>query len=84
MSVHDGSIEESELDMIHLYLSSRKFNFAKLIIFSSSHDLNSQKFKILLVHGVMVSVVASSEVDHGFEPRSGQTKDYEIGICSSR
>jgi hypothetical protein len=22
-----------------------------------------------------------SAVDHGFEPRSGQTKDYLIGIC---
>ena len=29
----------------------------------------------------MVSGVISSAVDHGFEPRSGQTKDYEIGIC---
>ena len=29
----------------------------------------------------MVSVLASSEVDRGFEPRSGQTKDYKIGIC---
>jgi hypothetical protein len=29
----------------------------------------------------MVSVLASSAVDRGFEPRSGQTKDNEIGIC---
>ena len=29
----------------------------------------------------MVSVPASSAVDHGFEPRSGQTKDYQIGNC---
>jgi hypothetical protein len=29
----------------------------------------------------MVSVLAQSVVDHGFEPGSGQTKDYEIGIC---
>ena len=29
----------------------------------------------------MVSVLASSVVDRGFEPRSGHTKDYEIGIC---
>jgi hypothetical protein len=29
----------------------------------------------------MVSVLVSSVVDHGFEPLSGQTKDYEIGIC---
>ena len=29
----------------------------------------------------MVSVLASSAVDRGFEPRSGPTKDYKIGIC---
>ena len=29
----------------------------------------------------MVSVLASSAVDHGLVPRSGQTKDYKIGIC---
>ena len=29
----------------------------------------------------MVSVLTWSPVDRGFEPRSGQTKDYKIGIC---
>ena len=29
----------------------------------------------------MASVLASSVVDRGFEPRSPQTKDYKIGIC---
>ena len=29
----------------------------------------------------MITVLASSAVDHGFKPRSGQTKDYKIGIC---
>jgi hypothetical protein len=29
----------------------------------------------------MVSVLVSSVVDFVFEPRSGQTKDYKIGIC---
>ena len=29
----------------------------------------------------MVSVLASSVVDRGFESRLGQTKDYEIDIC---
>jgi hypothetical protein len=28
----------------------------------------------------MVSVLASSAVDRGFEPRSGRTKDYKICI----
>ena len=31
--------------------------------------------------GVKVSVIAPSAVDHGFEPRSGQTKDSKIYIC---
>ena len=31
--------------------------------------------------GVKVSVLASSVVDSGVKPRSGQTKDYQIGIC---
>jgi hypothetical protein len=29
----------------------------------------------------MVRVLALGAVDCGFEPRSGQTKDYKIGIC---
>jgi hypothetical protein len=29
----------------------------------------------------MVSVLASSAVDRGFELPSGQTKHYKIGIC---
>ena len=29
----------------------------------------------------MVSVLASMEVDREFEPRSDQTKVYEIGMC---
>ena len=33
------------------------------------------------IDDVMVSVLASSAIDRGFEPRSGQTKDYTIGMC---
>ena len=33
------------------------------------------------IGGVMVSVLTSNAVDRGFEPRSGQTKHYAIGIC---
>ena len=31
--------------------------------------------------GVTVSKLASSAVDHVFEPRSGQAKYYKIGMC---
>jgi hypothetical protein len=33
------------------------------------------------ISGVMVSLIALSVVGRGFKPWSGQTKDYEIGIC---
>ena len=33
------------------------------------------------IGGVLISVLASSAVDRGFESRSGQSKDYKIGIC---
>jgi hypothetical protein len=32
------------------------------------------------IGAVMVSLLVSSAVDHGFESRSGQPKDYKIGI----
>jgi hypothetical protein len=32
------------------------------------------------IGSVMVSLLASSVVDRGFEPRSGQAKDYQTGI----
>jgi hypothetical protein len=35
------------------------------------------------VGGVLVSVLSSSAEDRGFDSRSGQTKDYQIGICCS-
>jgi hypothetical protein len=33
------------------------------------------------IGGVIVSVLALSAIDRGFEPQSGRTKDYKIGIC---
>jgi hypothetical protein len=32
----------------------------------------------------MVSVLASSAVDRGFELRADQTKDYKIGMCKDQ
>ena len=48
-----------------------------LVLITTTH----KHFSSNRIGGVMVSVLASSAVDRGFEPRSGQTKDYEIGIC---
>jgi hypothetical protein len=45
----------------------------------ASFGLNKKKH----IGGVMASVLASSAVDRGFDPRSGQTNHYKIGICCS-
>ena len=33
------------------------------------------------IGGIMIRMFASSVVDRWFEPRSGQIKDYKIGVC---
>ena len=33
------------------------------------------------ISGILVSGLASSAVDRGFEPRSCQTREYKIGMC---
>jgi hypothetical protein len=39
------------------------------------------QYQVNRIGGVMVSVLASIVIDRGFEPWSGQTKNYKIGIC---
>jgi hypothetical protein len=50
------------------------FNTITLTLMNYHFDANR-------IGGIMVSVLTSSAVDRGFEPWSGQTKDYKIGIC---
>ena len=47
------------------------------------NDSNNNKNKIKAnygICGVTFTMITLCVVDHVFEPRSGQTKDYEIGI----
>jgi membrane associated rhomboid family serine protease len=54
-------------------------------IFQLFHGVNKLIFNEIIISnhigGVMVSVLAASAVNRGFETRSGKTKDYEICIC---
>jgi hypothetical protein len=58
-----------------------------MLIIDNFRNLNKKNhtgvmaFKTNRIGSVMVSVLATSAVDCEFEPRSGQTKDYKIGIC---
>ena len=53
------------------------FNGSRYILPFSSIYINGAN----RIGCVMVSVLVSSMVNRGFEPWSGQTKDYKIGIC---
>ena len=50
------------------------FDFSFNMLFISNFLFNR-------IDGIMVNMLASSAVDHGFKPQSGQTKNYKIGIC---
>ena len=55
------------------------FHIAKEhLVFSRVQDFQLAKHRI---GSEMVSMLASSAVDRGFESRSGQNKDYKICIC---
>ena len=45
------------------------------------HEKNVETVMFNCIGGVMVSMLASSEVDRVFEPRCDQTKGYTVGIC---
>jgi hypothetical protein len=49
-------------------------------------DLYTQVFHLTVddIGGVMTSVLTSSTVDRGFEPSSGQTKDYKLVFAALR
>ena len=68
--------------MIYIKLRSLSIDymFKEIIQYACPSDgfLHSDENR---VGGVMVSVLASGVVDRGFEPRSGQTKDYKMGVC---
>ena len=53
-------------------LYSKNSNYIKHYLYSKNSNRLGDE---------MVSVLASSAVDRGFEPRLGQTKDNKIGIC---
>jgi hypothetical protein len=58
-------------------------NFVRF--YSVHHYLDHLRGSLSVHHnsigGIMVSLLTSSVVDREFEPRSGLTKDYKIGIC---
>jgi hypothetical protein len=67
------------------YLCILEKKTIQTVIVHNSTNINNQlsltSNQINRIGGAMVSMLASSAVDRGFEPWSGKTKDYKIGIC---
>jgi hypothetical protein len=80
---------QTEVDtsfLTRLNLQTGGCYFSKHVNFTNRGECNFSNHGNLTIRGnsicgVMVSVLASGALDRGFYPRSGQTKDYEIGMC---
>jgi len=52
-----------------------KVSFHNIILICNTNEVENR------IGGVMGNMLSSTAADRGFEHRSGQTKDYPIGIC---
>jgi hypothetical protein len=79
---NSGSLNLIRLNEYQLKSISFNYNICGIWkIFSNTRQRKYGLIHINYIGGVMVIVLALSAVNRGFEPRSGQTKDYNIGIC---
>jgi hypothetical protein len=73
-TVHPSCFPTERL-VIWYTLENPRINVVWLVLVRACPTLETNS-----IGGVMVSGFASSVVDRGFEPRSGQTKDYKIDV----
>jgi hypothetical protein len=81
-----GNFQWNDDDVRFVLDQQASWIFIELIHWNNSQRIDmsprANNFLLLMSFGVvMVSVLASSVVVRGFEPGSGYTKYYEIGIC---
>ena len=68
-----------DLDIKEFLKNSNNVNVPILILATTHLDTHV----INRISGVMVSVLAFRAVEHGFDSRSGHTKDYNIAFAAS-
>jgi hypothetical protein len=88
IAIWHSMVEFDQIVKNSIHLNKWILNWNKVLKLSSIwyitiHAILASFFFNNHVHigGVMVSVPASSAVDHKFEPQLGQTKDYKICSC---
>jgi hypothetical protein len=64
-----------------MFFNSSKIYLAKVVLYLILFKVHVYLFNTFHNIGCVMVLVCSREVDRGFEPRWGQTKDYKIGIC---
>ena len=62
-------------------LITLRFSYLRNICIDSASVSKFFIFALNCIGSVIASVLTSCVVDREFEPKSDQTKDYEIGIC---
>ena len=74
---------DSTFDSRYLFYWLRYMLPGKTAYATIKSPIDSSNFSNTIHHigSVMVSILTSSVVNVGFEPRSSQTKDYKIGVC---
>ena len=68
-------------EVLHHTKVNKGYAIYRVLMAYSTTKLVTLTYLKNCIGDVMVSVLASSAIDRGFEPRWGQTKDYNIGIC---
>ena len=74
------SVSRMQLDLLDV-INNISIKYGYSFVTNTVISMTIIVFKYYHIGGVMVNMLASSAVDRGFEPRLGQTKDYEIDIC---
>ena len=74
LSLHEWTVLLFVFQCIYLYMSCHCEMLVYYLVIIYKNKTNR-------IGGVMVSLIASSAVDRGFEPRSVESKDFKISIC---
>jgi hypothetical protein len=74
-------MQENGAKFIKAYISQRSMSNGFIYVVDAHFIAKIERKKILDRSACGQNTLASSALDHGFEPRSGQTKDNKNGIA---
>ena len=78
--VYSKNNTESDFVNICIFLKCIKTNLLRYV-YLKKESIDTVRFYVNCISGLMVRMLASSVVDRGFKSQMVQTKDYKIVIC---